>query len=45
MEQQKKSYTNKGGRRGVQYTQRRAMYKIVNGKYKFNFVGFGTSAP
>lgn len=30
--------------RGVQYTHRRSMYKIKKGKYKFDFVGFGSSS-
>lgn len=37
------SITRYAGLRNVQYTHRRAMYKIVNGKYQFKFVGFGLS--
>ncbi len=37
------SITRYAGMQGVQYTHRRAMYKIVNRKYQFKFVGFGFS--
>ncbi|TAD87615.1 MAG: hypothetical protein EAY75_06030, partial [Bacteroidetes bacterium] len=38
------SITRYAGIRKVQYTHRRAMYKIVKGKYQFKFVGFGLSS-
>ncbi len=38
------SITRYAGSRNVQYTHRRAMYKMVNGKYQFKFVGFGLSS-
>ena len=38
------SITRYAGFQKVQYTHRRAMYRIVNGKYQFKFVGFGLSS-